>query len=138
RVRPSPRPRGDPLDDPVRPHDRARRADRRRARARRPRLRRRDVRRRPQPPGGGVPLMTLAEILQGSDPDRLAELSRDELRRLFWMYKGLVKRSERDTAYWQATNDNLRTAYERLDEQERELARAYQTIRQDLEVAQQV
>jgi sigma-B regulation protein RsbU (phosphoserine phosphatase) len=82
--------------------------------------------------------MTLAEILQGSDPDRLAELSRDELRRLFWMYKGLVKRSERDTAYWQATNDNLRTAYERLDEQERELARAYQTIRQDLEVAQQV
>jgi sigma-B regulation protein RsbU (phosphoserine phosphatase) len=82
--------------------------------------------------------MTLDEILQGSDPDRMSELAPADLRKLFWMYKGLLKRVERDTAYWQATNDNLRTAYERLDEQERELARAYQTIRQDLEIAQQV
>jgi sigma-B regulation protein RsbU (phosphoserine phosphatase) len=82
--------------------------------------------------------MTLDDLLRGSDPDRLADVSREELRRLFWMYKGLLKQVERDTAYWQATNDNLRTAYERLDEQERELARAYQTIRQDLEIAQQV
>lgn len=82
--------------------------------------------------------MNLDEILQGSDPDRLAELTPEQRRRLFWMYKGLLKQVERDTAFWQATNDNLRTAYEKLDEQERELARAYQTIRQDLEIAQQV
>lgn len=82
--------------------------------------------------------MTLDEILQGDDPDGLAELSREELRRLFWKFKGLGKQVERDKAFWQATNDNLRAAYERLDEQERELARAYQTIRQDLEIAQQV
>lgn len=82
--------------------------------------------------------MTLDQILLGKDPDALATLPGDQLRRLFWMYKGLLKQVERDTAYWQATNDNLRAAYERLDEQERELARAYQTIRQDLEIAQQV
>ncbi len=82
--------------------------------------------------------MTLDEILQGDDPGRLAELPPEELVRVFWKFKGLLKRVERDTAFWQATNDNLRTAYERLDEQERELARAYQTIRQDLEIAQQV
>lgn len=82
--------------------------------------------------------MTIDEILQGSDPDRLGELTPEQRRKLFWKYKGLLKQVERDTAFWQATNDNLRTAYEKLDEQERELARAYQTIRQDLEVAQQV
>jgi sigma-B regulation protein RsbU (phosphoserine phosphatase) len=82
--------------------------------------------------------MTLDEILEGTDPERLAEVSRADLVRMFWKYKGLLKQVERDTSFWQATNDNLRAAYERLDEQERELARAYGTIRADLEVAQQV
>lgn len=82
--------------------------------------------------------MKLDEILASNDPSRFAELPREELARAFWKYKGLLKQVERDGAFWRATNDNLRSAYEKLDEQERELARAYQTIRQDLEIAQQV
>ena len=80
----------------------------------------------------------LEDILERGDVSDVHALARDELERLFWKYKGLRKQVERDTAFWQATNDTLKTAYERLDEQERELARAYQTIRQDLEIAQQV
>lgn len=80
----------------------------------------------------------LDEVLEQGDASRVHELSRAELERLFWKYKGLRKQVERDTAFWRATNDTLKLAYERLDEQERELARAYQTIRNDLEIAQQV
>lgn len=82
--------------------------------------------------------MTLDEILSGTDPSRMSELSPKELERLFWKHKGLRKQSERDTSFWQATNDNLKLAYEKLDEQERLLSRAYQIIREDLQVAQQV
>ena len=80
----------------------------------------------------------LEDVLDEGDVAAVHELSRAELERLLWKYRGLRKQVARDTAFWQATNDTLKTAYERLDEQERELARAYQTIRQDLEIAQQV
>ena len=80
----------------------------------------------------------LEDVLEQGDAVRVHELPREALERLFWKYQGLRKQVERDTAFWQATNETLKTAYERLDEQERELARAYQTIRQDLEIAQQV
>jgi sigma-B regulation protein RsbU (phosphoserine phosphatase) len=80
----------------------------------------------------------LEDVLEQGDAARVHELPREGLERLFWKYQGLRKQVERDTAFWQATNETLKTAYERLDEQERELARAYQTIRQDLEIAQQV
>ena len=80
----------------------------------------------------------LEDILEQGDVNEVHSLARVELERLFWKYKGLRKQVERDTAFWQATNDTLKNAYEKLDEQERELARAYQTIRQDLEIAQQV
>lgn len=82
--------------------------------------------------------MTLDEILAGNDPKRLTELNPKELERLFWKHKGLCKHLVRDTEFWQATNDNLKLAYEKLDEQERLLSRAYQIIREDLQVAQQV
>jgi sigma-B regulation protein RsbU (phosphoserine phosphatase) len=80
----------------------------------------------------------LDEVLEQGDAARVHELAHGDLERLFWKYKGLRKQVERDTAFWQATNDTLKLAYEKLDEQERELARAYQTIRNDLEIAQQV
>lgn len=80
----------------------------------------------------------LDEVLEQGDAARVHELSREDQERLFWKLKGLRKQVERDTKFWQATNDTLKLAYEKLDEQERELARAYQTIRNDLEIAQQV
>ncbi len=80
----------------------------------------------------------LEDILEQGAVSDIHGLSGPELERLFWKYRGLRKQVERDTAFWQATNDTLKNAYEKLDEQERELARAYQTIRQDLEIAQQV
>jgi phosphoserine phosphatase RsbU/P len=82
--------------------------------------------------------MTLEELLAQSDPTRATELSREELTRLFWKFKGTRKQMERDMAFWSSTNDNLKLAYEKLDEQERELARTYNIIREDLEVAQQI
>jgi sigma-B regulation protein RsbU (phosphoserine phosphatase) len=80
----------------------------------------------------------LEDVLDEGDVAAVHELTRAELERLLWKYRGLRKQVARDTAFWQATNETLKTAYEKLDEQERELARAYQTIRQDLEIAQQV
>jgi sigma-B regulation protein RsbU (phosphoserine phosphatase) len=80
----------------------------------------------------------LEDVLEHGDAAQVHALAPEERERLYWKYRGLRKQVERDTAFWQATNDTLKTAYERLDEQERELARAYQTIRQDLEIAQQV
>lgn len=82
--------------------------------------------------------MTLDDVLAGNDPTKVSELSAQDLARLFWKYKGLQKHAQRDTAFWLATNDNLKIAYEKLDEQERLLNRAYQIIREDLEVARQV
>ncbi len=81
---------------------------------------------------------TLEDTLETGDAAQVHELGREDLERLLWKYRGLLRQFERDTDFWQATNDALKLAYERLDEQERELARAYQTIRQDLEIAQQV
>jgi sigma-B regulation protein RsbU (phosphoserine phosphatase) len=83
-------------------------------------------------------MSVLDEVLEQGEAARVHELAREDLERLFWKYQGLRKQVERDTAFWRATNDSLKLAYERLDEQERELARAYQTIRNDLEIAQQV
>lgn len=82
--------------------------------------------------------MTLEEILASNDPAQLAHASQAELARLFWKYKGLVKVLERENSFWQSTNDNLKVAYERLDEQERELSRAYAIIQDDLAVAHNV
>ena len=82
--------------------------------------------------------MTLEEVLAQNDPSLVRSLGEKELARLFWKYKGLEKRLERDSAFWSSPNDNLKVAYEKLDEQERELNRAYSMIREDLGVAQQV
>lgn len=80
----------------------------------------------------------LDDVLAGNDARRVLELPQEALVRMFWKLKGLRKNLERDGAFWGSTNDNLRRAYEKLDEQERELARTYNIIREDLEVAEQV
>jgi sigma-B regulation protein RsbU (phosphoserine phosphatase) len=82
--------------------------------------------------------LTLEEALARNDPSLLAELPQAELARFYWRFRGMQKAFERDTAFWQSTNDNLKVAYEKLDEQERELALAYNIIREDLAVARQV
>ncbi len=84
------------------------------------------------------PSVTLDEILARDETELLTRLSPSELRRLYWKFRGLAKTLERDTAFWNSTNENLTAAYEQLDEKERELAAAYHTIREDLEVAQSV
>jgi sigma-B regulation protein RsbU (phosphoserine phosphatase) len=82
--------------------------------------------------------MTLEQLLESGNVPTKADLSEEDLARLFRKYRGLQKKHERDQAFWAATNENLKTAYERLDEQERELARTYQIIRDDLAVASRI
>lgn len=82
--------------------------------------------------------MTLDELLRASAPPEDITLSPADLRRLYWKHRGLLKDAERDHAYWEATNQNLKRAYETLDEQERQLAAAYRIIRDDLEVASRI
>jgi two-component system chemotaxis sensor kinase CheA len=52
-------------------------------------------------------------------------LSHKEFETFFWKYKGLLLDHKRNTTFWSATNENLKTAYERLDEQEQALETAY-------------
>jgi sigma-B regulation protein RsbU (phosphoserine phosphatase) len=80
----------------------------------------------------------LERLLEIGAPGEVRELDGAELERLLWKYRGLKRSFEREQAFWNSTNDNLMIAYERLGERERELAAAYQTIREDLEVAAQV
>jgi len=82
--------------------------------------------------------ITLEDVLAKNETELLSQLSEKELARLYWKFRGLAKTLERDTAFWNSTNENLKVAYETLDEKERELAAAYHIIRDDLEVAQSV
>ena len=82
--------------------------------------------------------LTLEDVMSRDDTELLSRLSEKELMRLYWKFRGLAKTLERDTAFWNSTNENLKVAYEQLDEKERELAAAYHIIREDLEVAQSV
>jgi len=81
---------------------------------------------------------TLEDVLAQNDTKLLSQLPEKELARLYWKFRGLAKTLERDTTFWNSTNENLKVAYEKLDEKERELAAAYHIIREDLEVAQSV
>ncbi len=82
--------------------------------------------------------MSLDEILVTNTPPTKEDLTDEELAKLFRKYKGLLKKQERDEAFWAATNENLKKAYERLDEKDRELERAYAIIQEDLAVASQI
>lgn len=82
--------------------------------------------------------MTLDELLALDQPPEDFDLSKADLKRLYWKFRGLLKDQERDEAYWAATNENLAQAYENLDEKEKHLARAYEIIRDDLRVASRI
>ena len=82
--------------------------------------------------------MSLEQLLESGNVPGKADLSDEDLARLVRKYRGLQKKHERDQAFWSATNENLRIAYERLDEQERELARTYGIIQEDLAVASRI
>ncbi len=82
--------------------------------------------------------MKLEELLTSDAQPSKAALSDEDFVRLVRKYKGLLKERERDKAFWEATNENLKTAYEKLDEKEQELSRAYGIIREDLTVGRQV
>lgn len=70
--------------------------------------------------------MTLEELLKySSPPEENNILSGKDINKLFWKYKGLLKERERNNSYWASSNDNLKLAYEKLDEQESKLDRAY-------------
>jgi sigma-B regulation protein RsbU (phosphoserine phosphatase) len=82
--------------------------------------------------------MSLDDLLEsGADPGK-DDLTEEELKKLFRKYRGLQKKQERDEAFWAATNENLKIAYEKLDEKDRELARAYAIIQDDLSVASKI
>lgn len=82
--------------------------------------------------------MSLEELLESSKVPKKEDISEEDLAKLFRKYKGLQKKQERDQAFWAATNENLKIAYEKLDEQERELARTYGIIQDDLSVASKI
>jgi sigma-B regulation protein RsbU (phosphoserine phosphatase) len=82
--------------------------------------------------------MSLEELLESSSVPRKEDISEEDLAKLFRKYKGLQKKQERDQAFWAATNENLKIAYEKLDEKERELARTYAIIQDDLSVASKI
>ncbi|MBN2532418.1 MAG: Hpt domain-containing protein [Spirochaetales bacterium] len=71
--------------------------------------------------------MTLNEVLSLHSPPAVKEytLNHDDFKKLFWKYKGLLLDLQRNNVFWSATNENLKTAYEKLDIQEQELERAY-------------
>ena len=56
--------------------------------------------------------MTLDELFALSKVPTPIELSQEDLTRLFWKHRGLLKSQGRDQRFWDATNKNLRLAYE--------------------------
>jgi sigma-B regulation protein RsbU (phosphoserine phosphatase) len=79
--------------------------------------------------------MDLDELLALDAPPAQIDLSPEDQLRLYWKYRGLLKHGERRDGFWQSTNENLAHAYEELDAKERELANAYNIMRDDLTVA---
>ena len=82
--------------------------------------------------------MSIEDFLKAKAPPKKDDLTNDDICKLFMKFKGLLKERERDKAFWAATNENLKTAYEKLDEKDKELEKAYSIIRDDLSVAQKI
>jgi sigma-B regulation protein RsbU (phosphoserine phosphatase) len=82
--------------------------------------------------------MSLEELLESGAVPTMEDITEEELVKLFRKFRGLEKKQERDQAFWAATNENLKIAYEKLDEKDRELGRAYAIIQDDLSVASKI
>jgi len=76
--------------------------------------------------------LNLEELLNLKTPPKKDDLTDEDIARLFFKYKGLLKKLERDEAFWVATNENITRAYLKLDKQTRELQDAQdQLIRKE-------
>ncbi len=60
--------------------------------------------------------MNLEELLNSKIPPKKDDLTDEDLTRFFIKFKGLLKKLERDEAFWVATNENIKRAYSKLDE----------------------
>ena len=60
--------------------------------------------------------MNLEDLLNCKTLPKKDDLTDEDLARLFIKYKGLLKKIERDEAFWAATNENIKRAYSKLDE----------------------
>ncbi len=60
--------------------------------------------------------MNLEDLLNYKTLPKKDDLTDEDLARLFIKYKGLLKKIERDEAFWAATNENIKRAYSKLDE----------------------
>ncbi|MHA1829551.1 MAG: two-component system sensor histidine kinase NtrB [Candidatus Heimdallarchaeaceae archaeon] len=65
--------------------------------------------------------MNLEELLNLKTPPKKDDLTDEDIARLFFKYKGLLKKLERDEAFWVSTNENMKRAYLKLDKQKKEL-----------------
>ncbi|MEE9376899.1 MAG: PAS domain S-box protein [Candidatus Lokiarchaeia archaeon] len=60
--------------------------------------------------------MLFEELFNSKTPPKKDDLTDEDITRLFIKYKGLLKKQERDEAFWIATNENIKRAYSKLDE----------------------
>jgi len=60
--------------------------------------------------------MNLEELLNSKIPPKRDDLTDEDLTRFFIKFKGLLKKLERDEAFWASTNENIKRAYSKLDE----------------------
>ncbi len=72
--------------------------------------------------------MNLEELLNLETSPKKDDLTDEDIARLFFKYKGLLKKLERDEAFWVATNENITIAYSKLDKQTRELQDAQEQL----------
>lgn len=79
--------------------------------------------------------MNLEQLLEIQKPPQKQHLhiTYQDFVRFFWKFKGLELEKVRNQAFWTSTNENLKIAYEKLDENERALARAYDLNRKYLD-----
>ena len=77
--------------------------------------------------------MNLEELLNSKTPPKKDDLTDEDLARFFIKYKGLLKKLERDEAFWAATNENIKRAYLKLDELVEERTIELKTINDQLQ-----
>lgn len=63
------------------------------------------------------------------------DITYDDFVKLYWKCKGLLINEKRNNDFWQATNENLSLAYDKLNRQEKELSEIYRKIKKDLDLA---
>jgi len=80
--------------------------------------------------------MNLEELLKSNTPPKKDVLTDEALAKLFMKYKGLLKERERDRAFWEATHENIKIAYSKLDklveERTAKLKKANDQLKQEI------